>query len=148
MKKTEKKQPAYQRPRWTDEEERFVRANAGSMEIGEMARRLGKTEIAVQLFIHRRQIPLGAKVRRNLVTEMLRLKFIHPENFRPTRLFYHTVGITPMRWYDIYFGRKAVTETEYLALARYFGVTLQEAFESCQLSLFETPAGGVSHDQR
>ena len=88
-----------------------------------MARRLGKTEIAVQLFIHRRQIPLGAKVRRNLVTEMLRLKFIHP-------------------WYDIYFGRKAVTETEYLALARYFGVTLQEAFESCQLSLFETPAGG------
>lgn len=118
------------------------------MEIGEMARRLGKTEIAVQLFIHRRQIPLGAKVRRNLVTEMLRLKFIHPENFRPTRLFYHTVGITPMRWYDIYFGRKAVTETEYLALARYFGVTLQGAFESRQLSLFETPAGGVSHDQR
>ncbi len=142
MKKTEKTVPSYLRPRWTDEEERFVRANAGSMEIGEMARQLGRTEIAVQLFIHRRQIPLGTKVKRNLVTEMLRLKFIHPENFRPTRLFYHTVGITPMRWYDIYFGRKPVTETEYLALARYFGVTLEEAFESRQLSLFEAPQGG------
>ena len=142
MKKTEKKQPAYQRPRWTAEEERFVRANVGTMEIGEMASSLGKTEIAVQLFIHRRQIAVGAKVKRNLVTEMLKIKFIHPENFRPTRLFYHTVGITPMRWWHIYFGRKPVTEVEYMALARYFGITLEEAFESRQLSLFEEPGGG------
>lgn len=142
MKKTEKKQPAYQRPRWTDSEEQFVRANAGTMAIDEMAQQLGKTEIAVQLFIHRRQIPLGTKVKRNLVTEMLRLKFVHPENFRPTRLFYKTVGITPMRWYDVYFGRKPLTDMEYKSLARYFGVTLEEAFEMRQLSLFEEPDGG------
>lgn len=148
MKKTEKTVPSYLRPRWTREEEMFVRTNVDTMKVSDMAEQLGKSELAVQLFIHRRQIAVGTKVKRNLVTEMLRLKFIHPENFRPTRLFYHTVGITPMRWYDIYFGRKAVTETEYLALARYFGVTLQEAFESRQLSLFEAPVGGVSHDQR
>ena len=117
-----------------------------------MARRLGKTEIAVQLFIHRRQIPLGAKVRRNLVTEMLRLKFIHPENFRPTRLFYHTVGITPMRWYDIYFGRKAVTETEYLALARYWPAISashsRRHSRAASSHFLKHQRGGVSHDQR
>lgn len=142
MKKKEKKEVAYNRPRWTPDQERFVRDNIGNMEISEMAERLGKTELAVQLFIHRRQIAVGSKVKRNLVTEMLRLKFIHPENFRPTRLFYHTVGITPMRWWHIYFGRKPVTDMEYMALARYFGVTLEEAFASRQLALFEEPVTG------
>ena len=101
MKKTEKTVPSYLRPRWTREEEMFVRTNVDTMKVSDMAEQLGKSELAVQLFIHRRQIAVGTKVKRNLVTEMLRLKFIHPENFRPTRLFYHTVGITPMRWYDI-----------------------------------------------
>ena len=67
---------------------------------------------------------------------MLRIKFRHPENFSPRREFYREVEINQMRFWDIYYGRKQVTQSEYLALSKYFGLTLQEAFEARQLSMF------------
>ena len=46
-------------------------------------------------------------------------------------------GIGQRRWWDLYYGRKSITGKEYTAVAEYLGITIQEAFESRQLELFE-----------
>lgn len=123
--------------RWKPEEETFIREHAGKLTLQQLAEEVGRSTLAVQLFMHRKQIVVGPLVKRNLVQEILRIKFKHPENFMPTRAFYQTVGINQMRWWDIFYGRKSISQQEYIALCEYFGVTLQEAFEARQLCIFE-----------
>ena len=123
--------------RWKPEEEDFIRKYAGKMTLQQLADKVGRSRLAVQLYMHRKHIVVGQTVRRNLVQDMLRIKFKHPENFMPTRTFYKTVGINQMRWWDIFYGRKSITQQEYIALCEYFGVTMQEAFEARQLCIFE-----------
>ena len=101
-----------------------------------MAAFVGRSELAVQLFMHRRKIVIRQVVKRNLVQEILSMKFKHPENFMPNRPFYKAVGINQMRFWDLYYGRKPITNEEYLSLCDYFGITLQEAFEARQLNIF------------
>lgn len=122
--------------RWTPEEEKYIRDNAGKLTLSEMAVSVGRSELAVQLFMHRRKIVIRQVVKRNLVQEILSLKFKHPENFMPNRPFYKEVGINQMRFGDLYYGRKPITNEEYLSLCDYFGITLQEAFEARQLNIF------------
>lgn len=123
--------------KWKPHEEAFVRDNAGKLTLQQIADAVGRSSLAVQLFMHRKQIVVGQTVKRNLVQEMLRIKFKHPENFLPTRAFYQTVAINQMRWWDIFYGRKNISQQEYIALCEYFGVTMQEAFEARQLCIFE-----------
>lgn len=123
--------------RWTPEEELYIRENVGKKTFAEMGEEVGRTELAVQLFIHRKKIITRSMVKRNLVQEILTLKFIHPDNFLPTRKFYNAVKINQMRWWDLFYGRKQITQIEYIALSNYFGLTLEEAFETRQLSLFD-----------
>ena len=122
--------------RWTPEEEKYIRDNAGKLTLSEMAVSVGRSELAVQLFMHRRKIVIRQVVKRNLVQEILSLKFKHPENFMPNRPFYKEVGINQMRFWDLYYGRKPITNEEYLSLCDYFAITLQEAFEARQLNIF------------
>ena len=122
--------------RWTPEEEKYIRDNAGKLTLSEMAAFVGRSELAVQLFMHRRKIVIRQVVKRNLVQEILSLKFKHPENFMPNRPFYKEVGINQMRFWDLYYGRKPITNDEYLSLCDYFGITLQEAFDESQLNIF------------
>lgn len=122
--------------RWTPEEEKYIRDNAGKLTLSEIAAFVGRSELAVQLFMHRRKIVIRQVVKRNLVQEILSLKFKHPENFMPNRPFYKEVGINQMRFWDLYYGRKSITNEEYLSLCDYFGITLQEAFEARQLNIF------------
>ena len=123
--------------RWQPHEEMFVRDNAGKLTLQQLADKVGRSPLAVQLFMHRKHIVVGQTVKRNLVQEMLRIKFKHPENFLPTRTFYQAVGINQMRWWDIFYGRKNISQREYIVLCEYFGVTMQEAFEARQLCIFE-----------
>ena len=122
--------------RWTPEEEKYIRDNAGKLTLSEMAAFVGRSELAVQLFMHRRKIVIRQVVKRNLVQEILSLRFKHPENFMPNRPFYKEVGINQMRFWDLYYGRKSITNEEYLSLCDYFGITLQEAFEARLLNIF------------
>ena len=73
--------------KWKQEEEIYVRENVGKKTMEEMAEYVGRSPLAVKLFLHRKKIVAGQTVKRNLVQEMLRLKFRHPENFSPTREF-------------------------------------------------------------
>ena len=74
--------------RWTPEEEEYIRENAGKATLAEMAEHVSRSELAVQLFMHRRKIVVRQVVKRNLVQEIFGLKFKNPGNFMPKRPFF------------------------------------------------------------
>lgn len=127
----------YLKNHWTEEQKSFVVSNIGKMSLTLICEKINKSERAVNLFLLRNRIYVGKTVQRNIVIEMLRIKFVDPEYFTPTKSFYKTVGINQLRWWDLYFGRKQITDDEYLALAKHFNISLEEAFEARQLTLFE-----------
>ena len=123
--------------RWTAQEAEYIQQSLGKVSFEDMAASLGRSPMSVRLFVLRRRMTPGPLVKRNLLMEMLKLKFRHPEEFTPTRAFYKETGIGQRRWWDLYYGRKPITGKEYTAVAEYLGLTIQEAIESRQLELFE-----------
>lgn len=123
--------------RWTSQEAEYIRQSLGKISFEDMAAYLGRSPMSVRLFVLRRRMTSGSLIKRNLLMEMLKLKFRHPEDFTPTRAFYKETGIGQRRWWDLYYGRKSITGEEYTAVAEYLGITIQEAFASRQLELFE-----------
>lgn len=123
--------------RWTAQEAEYVQQNLGKVSFEDMAASLGRSPMSVRLFVLRRRMTTGSLVKRNLLMEMLKLKFRHHEEFTPTRAFYKETGIGQRRWWDLYYGRKSITGEEYTAVAEYLGITILEALESRQLELFE-----------
>lgn len=127
--------------RWTEEDATFVKNNLGKLSFEQMGRALNRSAMSVRLFVLRNRLTVGLQVKRNILLEMLKIKFRHPEDFTPTRAFYTETGINQRRWWDLYYGRKPITGKEYAAVADYLGVTIQEAFDSRQLNLFEENKG-------
>ena len=124
--------------RWTAEDAEYVRQNYGKVTLDSMAKHLGRSEMSVRLFVLRKKWPAGGRVvRRNILVELLKMRFKNLEDFTPSRAFYSETGIGQRRFWDLYFGRKSITGKEYAAVADYLGVTVQEAMESRQLSLFD-----------
>ena len=123
--------------RWTVEDAEYVRQHLGKVSLADMAAHLDRSSMSVRLYILRNRLTVGRTVKRNLLFAMLKIKFRHPEDFSPTRTFYKETGIGQRRYWDLYFGRKAITGKEYAAVAEYLGVTIQEPVESRQLELFE-----------
>ena len=123
--------------RWTAQEAEYIQQSLGKVSFEDMAAYLGRSPMSVRLFVLRRRMTSGSLIKRNLLMEMLKLKFRHPEDFTPTRAFYKETGIGQRRWWDLYYGRKSITGEEYTAVAEYLGITIQEAFASRQLELFE-----------
>ncbi len=132
---------------WSQTEKQFIRNNAGKLTIAQLAANIGRTEDAIKLFLHRNRIVIGPTVQRNIVIELLKLRFKNPEDFTPSKAFYTETRLTAPRWWDLYFGRKPITENEYLALTAYFGITLQEAFDTRQLS-FDFPTTSAGEGKR
>lgn len=122
---------------WKQNEIDFLTDNIGKLTLAELAAALGKTELAVKLYMHRHRMNIGPVVKRNLLQELLRMKFGNPKFFQPTREFYAEIGITQRRFWDLFHGRKQITDAEYLQFAKYFNVSLKEAFEARQLNLFQ-----------
>lgn len=129
---------------WTNAEKRFVRDNAGKLTVEEMACRIGRTSSAVKMFLIRKRIAVGTQIKRNILQEILKIKFVHPEYFKPTRAFYKAVGMSQIHFWDLYYGRVQITEPEYVAITTHLEITLQEAFEARQLNLFE---GEITDEQ-
>ena len=123
--------------RWTREDNDFVRENFGKLSLEDMAKQLKRSSMSVRLYILRKRMTIGTRIKRNLLLEMLKIKFRYPEDFNPTRIFFKETGIGQRRYWDLYFGRKAITGKEYAAIAEYFGITIEEALASRQLELFE-----------
>ena len=107
------------------------------MTTAEIARKINRTEVAVQQYMHRKRINPYEKVVRNLVREILTKKFTNPEYFNPNRSFYDSVGITQKRWWDLYYGRKPISDNEYKKLSSHFGIELDDIIMNEQLNLFD-----------
>ena len=115
---------------WSESQESFLRENLGKKTLNEIAKELGKTELAVKLYIHRKNIVYRPSVKRNLVLELFRIKQENPEYYAETK------DINQVRFWKLYRGEESPTDAEYLRLATTLKVSLQEAFEARQLSLF------------
>ena len=123
--------------RWTVEDDAYVRQHLGKMSLEDMAAYLDRSPMSVRLYILRHRMTSGYVVKRNLLVDLLKIKFRHPENFNPTRDFYKETCIGQRRYWDLFFGRKKMTGKEYNALTKYFGVTIDEDLDARQLELFE-----------
>ena len=123
--------------RWTPNEIEFVNKHLGKMSLDDMSQSLERSSMSVRLFVLRNRLLPQSVIRRNLLLQLLKKKFKHPEDFCPSRNFYKETGIGQKRFWSLYYGRKAITPKEYRAMADYLGITPEEVFESRQLNLFE-----------
>jgi len=133
--------------RWTDSEDTYVRESFGHVSFEDMGRRLGRSARSVRLYCLRRKLVAGGRtVKRNMLVELLRLKFRNLEDFTPSRAFYQYTGINQKRYWDLFFGRRQIDGREYCRVADYLGVTTQETFYSRQLELFGDSGDGQDGD--
>lgn len=125
--------------RWTREDVTYLVDSFGRVSLQDIARKLDRTEMSVRLYIHRhRLVPAGQRtVKRNLLVELLRIRFRHLEDFTPSKWFYADCHLSAPRYADLFYGRKQITPEEYKSIADYFRITAAEAMESRQLELFE-----------
>jgi hypothetical protein len=120
---------------WTEEEDRQVREMLHRYSPGEIAQALGRSEIAVRQYIHRERLPIRGRLKKNLVIEMLRMRFIHPEFFMPNRKFYKDLKINQNRWWRLYRGEEKPTDEECRRLVEYLELPADEFFKKRQLEI-------------
>ncbi len=121
--------------RWTQGDKKFVSENVGKLTFKEIGDAVGRSELAVQLYVHRNHIVFKQTVKRNLILEIIRLKFSKPEYFNVTKEFLKAVEINQMRFWKLYRGEENPTQEEYLRIATHLEVSLKEAFKTRQLNL-------------
>lgn len=123
---------------WTATEAAFVRNNAMKMSLADMAARLSRSELSVQLYMLRHGIARRQTVKRNLLRELVGVK-IATEYFHPTREFYRAVGINQVRFQQIWQGYRQATNNEMERVARHLNFTSDELMKfmfNRQLDLF------------
>lgn len=119
---------------WREYED-FIRDNIDQMPLPEMAEKLNVPEYDLYQYVHRERIfPISTKPK-NLAYELVKIKFVHPEYFKPTRRFYQAVKMTQRQWWAAFRGETRLTEEQYKRLSIHLGITLEEAFEARQLEL-------------
>lgn len=121
---------------WTEQQKQTVLDNINRLTIEEIAFHVDRSPRAVRLFLHRQKITLGETVKHNLTLSVLQRKFGHPEYFTPTKRFFIDVKINQKRWWDLYYGRKQITQEEYDRLCEHLNISPEDRFESRQMELF------------
>ena len=124
--------------RWTAKEVEFIRTNATKISIKEMATKLARSELSVQLYMLRHGIARHQQVKRNLLRELVGVK-IDTAYFHPTRDFYQAVGINQVRFQQVWQGYRQATTKEMEAVERHLKFTSDELMKfmfNRQLDLF------------
>ncbi|MDR2915590.1 MAG: XRE family transcriptional regulator [Tannerella sp.] len=122
---------------WTEHQKKTVLDNIGRLSIEEIAFHVDRTPRAVRLFLHRNKITLGETVKHNLVITVLQRKFGHPEYFTPTKQFFIDVKINQKRYWDLYYGRKQISQEEYERLCSHLNIPPEDSFEARQMEIFK-----------
>lgn len=91
---------------WTSKEKEFLLENWEKMTPAQIAKYLRKTENAVICYAHRKRLSHTPKVKKNLLKEVLCMRFIRPELFNPDRRFLREVGMSQIRFWK-YIGAKS-----------------------------------------
>lgn len=134
--------------RWSPEEKEFVFSNLGEKTISEMAEHLGKTEMAVNLFLLRKRTSPKTVVKNNIVLLLLQTAFVNPEYFTPNRTFFESVKIGQKRWWSLYKGVKKATDEEVVRIANHLCVDMSDFFEIRQLNLFDENEQNTTRNNR
>lgn len=101
----------------------------------DLAERLGRSEVAVKLYMHRHNICLPSDIARNMLKEILSLRMVDPDCWKPQKDFFRKIKISQKRYWSIYRGEVKMTDDEYKRFALFFKLTMEEAFEMRQLTL-------------
>jgi hypothetical protein len=127
---------------WTQDEMHFLKDNIGVLTMDQIYQRFSphRSRTSVDLKIKRMRLAKvktvdPERVKRNLITEMLRQRIGDPRNFQPQRDFYERTKIGQKRFWQLYNGEKNPSQTEYVALTREWNVTLEDAFDIRQLKI-------------
>lgn len=125
---------------WSKEEDKFVRENAGMMSFENIGLALGRSSLAVQLYMHRKGIPIRPVLKRPIVKLMIQTKFGDVNYFSPTREFYKRVGIGMKRFQSLAKGYCQPTQEEIIKISRALNMNHSEMLklqDATQLDLFE-----------
>jgi len=127
---------------WTQDEMHFLKDNIGVLTMDQIYQRFSphRSRTSVDLKIKRMRLAKvktvdPERVKRNLITEMLRQRIGDPRNFQPQRDFYERTKIGQKRFWQLCNGEKNPSQTEYVALTREWNVTLEDAFDIRQLKI-------------
>ena len=127
---------------WTQDEMHFLKDNIGVLTMDQIYQHFSphRSRTSVDLKIKRMRLAKvktvdPERVKRNLITEMLRQRIGDPRNFQPQRDFYERTKIGQKRFWQLYNGEKNPSQTEYVALTREWNVTLEDAFDIRQLKI-------------
>lgn len=122
---------------WSPADIKFLNEKWELLTPKQIADHLGKTENAVNLYIHRKRLTHQDTAKKNLLKEMLSMRFIRPELFHPDRRFLNDVGMTQVRFWRVYRGETPLSPKEYIKIASVLEISLEKAFEARQLKLFD-----------
>lgn len=123
---------------WSYTEKSFLLENWERLTPRQIAEHLGKTENAVNLYIHRKRLThRESPVKKNILRQILGMRFIRPELFHPDRQFLLDVSMTQVRFWKVYRGEAPLSIAEYVKIVNVLGISLENAFEARQLNLFD-----------
>lgn len=127
---------------WTNKEVQYLQENVGKIPMQEIYQHFEtRTKMSVDAKLRRMRLqPLRTvnpeRVPRNLVVEMLKHRIGDPYYFTPDKAFYKRVKIRQKRFWQLFRGEVNLTEVEYRTLVEEWNVSLTDAFEMRQISLF------------
>ena len=125
--------------RWTAKEVEYIKANATAISIKDMATKLGRSELSVQLYMLRHGIARHQQVKRNLLRELIGVK-IDTAYFHPTKDFYRAVNINQDRFQQIWQGYRQASSDEMERVAHHLNFSREELLKflfNRQLNLFD-----------
>ena len=125
--------------RWTAKEVEYITTNATAISIKDMATKLGRSELSVQLYMLRHGIARHQQVKRNLLRELIGVK-IDTAYFHPTKDFYRAVNINQVRFQQIWQGYRQATSDEMERVAHHLNFSREELLKflfNRQLNLFD-----------
>ena len=91
----------------------------------------------MNLYIHRKRLTHQDTTKKNILKDMLSMRFIRSELFHPDRQFLNDVGMTQVRFWRVYRGEASLSPKEYIKIASVLDISLEKAFEARQLKLFD-----------
>lgn len=123
---------------WSTAQKRYVYKHIHDKPLPQIAKDIGRSERALNLFLHRnRHDPRLCVTHRNLLYQLLKKKFKDVACFTPTRTFFDAVQMGQKRYWSVFKGLEVITEDELKRIANYLEVTLEDIYEVRQTELFE-----------
>lgn len=122
---------------WSRAQKKYVLKHLHNKPLPQIASDVGRTERALNLFLHRHRNDPSLLQKKNLLIQLLQKKFKDITCFTPSRAFFIDVQIGQKRYWAIYKGLEVITEDELIRIANYLEVTLEGIYEARQTLLFE-----------